>query len=84
MILLDYLRTHFSQVIRAWSNFSNPGGDVCYFADLQDRVAHHALSKIEQSFERIVELEHKLTRMESTCGKFRKIVSTKLFQHTSL
>jgi hypothetical protein len=78
MTLLDYLRTHFSQAIRAWTNFSNPGGDISYFADLQNRVARHALSKIAQSFEKIVELEHRLTRMESTCAKFRKIVSTTL------
>jgi hypothetical protein len=78
MSLLDHVRTHFSQEIRAWNNFSNPGGDVSYFADLQDRMAQHALSKIEQSFEKIVELEHKMTRMESTCGNIRKIVSTAL------
>jgi hypothetical protein len=51
---------------------------VSYFVDLRDRVAQHALSKIKQSFEKVIELEHKLTRMESACENLRKIVSTRL------
>jgi hypothetical protein len=76
-MLLHFLSEHISQVNRAWSNFSNPGGDVSYFSDLRDRVAQHALSKIEQSFEKVIELEHKLTRMESACENLRKIASTR-------
>jgi hypothetical protein len=47
-----------------------------YFADLKSHpVARDALSSIERSFEKILDLEHRMTLKESDCTAAVKIVS---------
>lgn len=70
------LHKHYAQSVRAWNQF-NGAGDLEYFADLRThRVAQSALSGIERCFEKILDLEHKMSLKEGECIAAVKIVSS--------
>ena len=74
-VVFQRLRKHYAQSIRAWKRFSGIG-DAMHFADLKSHpVAREALSSIERSFEKILDLEHRMTLKESDCTAAVKIVS---------
>lgn len=75
-ILFQRLRKHFSQAVRAWERFSGDG-DIMYFRDLSNNhMAKEALSSIKKSFEKIVDLEQRLTLMEKKCDASARIAGT--------
>ena len=75
IVVFQRLRKHYAQSIRAWDRFNGPG-DESYFADLRSHpVARDALSSIRKSFEKVLDLEQRMTLKESDCTAAVKIVS---------
>jgi hypothetical protein len=78
------LHKHYAQSIRAWTRFSGTG-DLEYFADLRMHpLARDALSDIEKSFEKIHDLEHRMSLKEGDCVAAVKIVSYTMSDSSSI
>lgn len=73
--LFQLLRERFSKANTVWEKFDGKRGDVLYFADIQDSGAKSALHKIEESFEKMKNLELTLARLQHTCEQSAHLVS---------
>ncbi|KAJ4334591.1 hypothetical protein N0V87_006736 [Didymella glomerata] len=72
------LRQRFSRARDGWERFSGPRGDILYFEDLRNGNARDALHKIEESFEKMSDLERELHVMLDTCSEETKAFSLHL------
>ncbi|XPS79207.1 hypothetical protein M3J07_011210 [Ascochyta lentis] len=73
--LFEKLRERFTKANMAWTRFDESKGDVLYFTNDLGCPAEKILHKIRESFETMMDLELTLTRLQSTCKRYLKILA---------
>jgi hypothetical protein len=71
---MSTLCEQLSGSLRAWEGFMAPAGDQRYFTDMPYVKAGSLLNSINESFQRLADLERKLLRLADSCGMFENIV----------
>jgi hypothetical protein len=68
MQLLRKLRDSLSTTLRAYNRFDKPGGDIGYFADIED--CSFVQNSIVESFEKLTDLSLRLSSLDDSCKRF--------------
>jgi hypothetical protein len=75
MELLHILSEKLAMTIQAFTRFESDKG---YFLDIRDGRTRSTLDSLQETFERLLGLQKKLTRLERSCDQTERIVSKRL------
>ncbi|KAF2999686.1 hypothetical protein E8E13_002285 [Curvularia kusanoi] len=75
LCLLSTLRANLSSTTRAWTQFHDIGGNSAYLSDILDARTQDTLASIKESFDKLLNLEEELHRIDEACHRRYKIIS---------